>query len=345
MERNSAIETIVEDPVLETSLRPTSFAQYIGQEKIIQNLEVLIQAAKEREETIDHLLFYGAPGLGKTSLAFIIAHEMNVNIKVTSGPAIERPGDLAAILTNLQENDILFIDEIHRLSRSVEEVLYPSMEDFKLDIIIGKGPSARSIRLDIPHFTLIGATTKAGMLSSPLRDRFGYVAKLAFYTHEELMEILHHSAQKLNFKLDKNAALELAKRSRGTPRITLRLLKRVRDWVQVKKAPSATKEIVDETLLALGIDHLGLDDTDKKLLHMIIDKFAGGPVGLDTMAASTSEDPNTIEDVFEPYLLQLGLIERTPRGRVATVNAYKHLNIPYKEKTIASQPSLFENIK
>ncbi|MDD5455515.1 MAG: Holliday junction branch migration DNA helicase RuvB [Candidatus Margulisbacteria bacterium] len=344
MSKHPVLDSNSEDPVLETSLRPKSFKQYIGQEKVKQNLEILIKAAKERSETLDHILFYGAPGLGKTTLANIIAYEMNVNIKTTSGPAIERPGDLAAILTNLQENDILFIDEIHRLSRGVEEVLYPSMEDYKLDIIIGKGPSARSIRLDIPRFTLIGATTRAGMLSSPLRDRFGFVAKLNFYTHDELLEILMHSAATLNLNLDKKAGLELAKRSRGTPRITLRLLKRVRDWAQVKKLAHIGFDIVHETLAALGIDNLGLDETDRKLLSTIIITFNGGPVGLDTLSASIAEDPNTIEDVFEPFLLQLGLIERTPRGRTATIHAYKHLNIkpPANYKKVI-QPMLFNN--
>ncbi len=328
---------------LETSLRPQSLKQYIGQDKIKQNLTVLIQAARERSETVDHLLFYGPPGLGKTTLANIIAHEMGVHIKTTSGPAIEKPGDLAAILTNLQENDVLFIDEIHRLSRSVEEVLYPSMEDFKLDIIIGKGPSARSIRLDVPHFTLVGATTKAGMLSSPLRDRFGYAAKLDFYTHEELLLILQHSAEHLRIKLDDIAGMALAKRSRGTPRITIKLLRRVRDWAQVKKASPITPSIVEDTLDALGIDHLGLDEGDRKLLLAVIQKFNGGPVGLDTLAASTSEDANTLEDVFEPYLLQLGLLERTPRGRIATAHAYTHLGLKSKATSNGEQPLLFDD--
>lgn len=341
MLRNDLVEPNITEPLLETSLRPKTFDQYIGQDNIKKNLQILIQAAKEREETVDHLLFYGPPGLGKTTMANIIANEMGVNIKITSGPAIERPGDLAAILTNLQENDILFIDEIHRLSRSIEEVLYPSMEDFKLDIIIGKGPSARSIRLDIPRFTLIGATTKAGMLSSPLRDRFGYVAKLNFYTHEELLDIISLSAKKFKITINKDAGLDIARRSRGTPRITLRLLRRVRDWAQVYKAATVTTEVADETLKALGVDELGLDDNDRKLLKTIILKFSGGPVGLDTLAASISEDANTIEDVVEPYLLQLCLLDRTPRGRIATATAYNHLNIPMEQKNNVKQAKLF----
>jgi len=341
MDRNDLIEPNIEEPVLETSLRPISFKQFIGQDKVKKNLQVFIQAAKERQETIDHILFYGAPGLGKTTLANIIAHEMCVHIKTTSGPAIERPGDLAAILTNLQPHDVLFIDEIHRLSKIVEEVLYPSMEDFKLDIIIGKGPSARSIRLDLPPFTLVGATTKAGMLSSPLRDRFGFVAKLEFYKPEQLLKIIHHSAKKFSIKVDEEAGLELARRSRGTPRIVIRLLKRVRDWAQVKKLDAINKEIVLETLANLGIDSIGLDETDRKILKTIILKFNGGPVGLETMAATASEDSSTIEDVFEPYLLQLGLIDRTPRGRIATPFAFKHLHIDMKEELVL-QPKLFK---
>jgi len=341
MERNQSVDPNYEEPVLETSLRPRSFDQYIGQENIKKNLKILIQAAVERGETIDHLLFYGPPGLGKTTLANIIAHEMNVNVKTTSGPAIERPGDLAAILTNLQENDILFIDEIHRLSKGVEEVLYPSMEDYKLDIIIGKGPSARSIRLDIPKFTLIGATTKAGMLSSPLRDRFGYVAKLNFYTQNELLQIIYHSANTLNIKIEQEAGIALAKRSRGTPRLTNRLLKRVRDWAQVQKSPSITSAIVNEAVEALGVDKLGLDEHDRLLLQTIIEKFNGGPVGLDTIAAALSEDSNTIEDVVEPYLLQLGLIDRTARGRVATKAAYNHLGLKPPASSNLEQKSLF----
>ena len=341
MERNPSVDPSYEEPILETSLRPKSFDQYIGQENIKKNLKILIQAATERKETIDHLLFYGPPGLGKTTLANIISHEMNVNIKTTSGPAIERPGDLAAILTNLQEGDILFIDEIHRLSKGVEEVLYPSMEDYKLDIIIGRGPSARSIRLDIPKFTLIGATTKAGMLSSPLRDRFGYVAKLNFYTEDELLQIIYHSAKTLGMKIEKDAAMALAKRSRGTPRLTNRLLKRVRDWAQVNKSSSISTLIVNEAVESLGVDKLGLDEHDRLLLKTIIEKFNGGPVGLDTISAALSEDSNTIEDVVEPYLLQLGLIDRTARGRVATKTAYHHLGLKAPETSAIEQKSLF----
>ena len=342
MDHNPLLQAEQNEAPIEVSLRPQSLDQYIGQTTIKQNLRILIQAAKERAETVDHILFYGSPGLGKTTLANIIAHEMGVHIKTTSGPAIERPGDLAAILTNLQEHDILFIDEIHRLSRSVEEILYPSMEDFKLDIVIGKGPSARSIRLDVPKFTLVGATTKAGMLSSPLRDRFGFTAKLNFYNEKELLEILLLSAGKLNVSLDRDAGMELARRSRGTPRITIKLLKRVRDWAQVQKRPTIDLSVVNQTLTALGIDSLGLDDFDRKLLSTLIQSFGGGPVGLDTLAASLSEDANTIEDVFEPFLLQQGFLERTPRGRVASGKAYQHLGLALIKKNDTVQQTLFE---
>ncbi len=314
----------------EGSLRPKLLDNFVGQGKAKRNLKIFIQAAQKRNESIEHILLYGPPGLGKTTLANIIANEMHVNIKTTSGPAIERPGDLAAILTNLQEGDILFIDEIHRLNRSVEEVLYPAMEDFELDIVIGKGPSARSIRLDVPHFTLIGATTRAGLLSAPLRDRFGIIERLEFYNLDELIFIVTRAAGVLGVALNENTALEIAKRSRGTPRIANRLLKRVRDWAQIKSDGIVTKAIIKEAVTGLGVDHIGLDDVDRKYLKTIIIKFRGGPVGVDTISASIAEESDTIEDVYEPYLLQLGFIERTPRGRTATMLAYQHLDIAYR---------------
>jgi len=308
-------------------LRPTTLDEYVGQSKSKEKLKIFIQAARDRKEALDHVMLYGPPGLGKTTLAGIIANELNVNIHQTSGPAIERPGDLASILTNLQSNDVLFIDEIHRLNKMVEEVLYPAMEDYCLDIIIGKGPSARSVRLDLAPFTLVGATTKAGRLSSPLRDRFGVMNRLEFYNKEELQEIVIRSAEILDVDIEKHGALEIARRSRGTPRIANRLLKRVRDFAEVKADGVISKNVVDSALKLLEIDELGLDRIDHKLLKTIILKFAGGPVGLNTLAASISEETVTIEDVYEPYLLQLGFIERTPRGRVATLKAYQHLNI------------------
>jgi len=312
---------------VEFTLRPKKLEDYIGQKTATENLRVFIEAAQMRHEPLDHVLFYGPPGLGKTTLAGIIANELGVDLRITSGPAIERAGDLAAILTNLNENDVLFIDEIHRINRTVEEVLYPAMEDFCLDIIIGKGPSARSIRLDLPKFTLIGATTRAGMLTNPLRDRFGVICKLDYYTVDELAQIVLRSSSILDAEIHESGALELAKRSRGTPRIANRLLKRVRDYAQVKSDGTISNEIAKDALELLGIDDLGLDNVDEKLLHTIIEKFGGGPVGLDTLAASIGEDRNTIEDVFEPYLLQLGFINRGPRGRSAMPLAYKHLNI------------------
>lgn len=313
-----------EDREIEGGLRPKFLKDYIGQEKTKERLKIFIEAAKQRKEALDHVLFYGPPGLGKTTLSNIIANEMNVNIKVTSGPAIERPGDLAAILTNLSESDVLFIDEIHRLNRTVEEILYPAMEDFALDIIIGKGPSARSIRLDLSKFTLIGATTRAGLLTSPLRDRFGLITRLGLYSVDQLKDIIKRSASILNVYIDDEASEEIAKRSRGTPRIANRLLKRVRDFAQVRSDGRITVDTAKEALALLEVDLLGLDNVDKKVIETIIHNFDGGPVGLDTLAASTGEEKDTIEDVYEPYLLQIGFINRTPRGRVATKKAYEH---------------------
>ena len=317
------------DAEIENSLRPTSFDEYIGQTKVKESLSVYIKAAKTRKESLDHVLLYGPPGLGKTTLANIIANELGSQFKVTSGPAIEHAADLAAILTNLNQNDVLFIDEIHRLNKTVEEILYPAMEDFALDFIVGKGPSARNMRLKIKPFTLIGATTRAGMLTNPLRDRFGVICRLELYSTEELQVIINRSANILGVKIDNDASREIAKRSRGTPRIANRLLKRVRDYAQVLGEGHVTKEIADKTLQIMEIDELGLDTIDRKIMLSIINKFAGGPVGLDTLSATISEDASTIEDVYEPYLLQLGFISRTPRGRVALEPAYKHFGLEY----------------
>lgn len=320
-------DILEEDVSSEKNLRPQTLEQYIGQEKAKENLKVYIEAAKQRGDTLDHVLFYGPPGLGKTTLAGIIANEMNVNMKITSGPAIEKPGEMAAILNNLQEGDVLFVDEIHRLNRQVEEVLYPAMEDYAIDIMIGKGASARSIRLDLPKFTLVGATTRAGMLTAPLRDRFGVVTRMEYYTVEELKMIILRSAKVLEVGIDENGAYAMARRSRGTPRLANRLLKRVRDFAQVKYDGYITEEVADYALDLLDVDKEGLDQTDRGILLAMIGKFGGGPVGLETLAASIGEDPSTIEDVYEPYLLKNGFIQRTPRGRVVTDAAYAHLGI------------------
>lgn len=328
-----------EDKPVETSLRPTDWDSYFGQSMVKQNVKILIEAAKLRGEALDHVLFYGPPGLGKTTLANIIAHQMGVNLKITAGPAIERAGDLAAILTNLRKGDLLFIDEIHRLGRAVEEVLYPAMEDYALDIVIGKGPSARNIRLKLPHFTVLGATTRLDLLASPLRDRFGAIFRLEFYNPEELQQIVTRSAAILNVPIEADGALEIARRSRGTARIANRLLKRARDFAEVRAGGVITPDVAHEALMLMNVDPLGLDDLDRKVLHSIIQKFGGGPVGLETIAASISEEGSTIMDVVEPYLLQLGFLDRTPRGRVATPLAYEHLGLA--SPGTPEQPSLF----
>ena len=321
-------KTFLAEDAQESSLRPKTLAEYIGQEKAKENLSIFIQAARKRQESLDHVLLHGPPGLGKTTLAGIIAQEMGVNIRITSGPAIEKPGDLAALLTNLNEGDILFVDEIHRLNRSVEEILYPAMEDYALDIIVGKGPSANSIRLDLPHFTLIGATTRAGQLSAPLRDRFGVTLRLELYTPEELAKIVTRSAGILNCDIVPEGAYEIARRSRGTPRIANRMLRRVRDFADVKADGVITKQVADEALCALEIDYLGLDPVDRRMMAAIIDNYNGGPVGLETLAATIGEESVTLEDVYEPYLMQLGFLTRTPRGRCVTQKAYQHLHKP-----------------
>ena len=335
-------KTFLAEDAQESSLRPKTLAEYIGQEKAKENLSIFIQAARKRQESLDHVLLHGPPGLGKTTLAGIIAQEMGVNIRITSGPAIEKPGDLAALLTNLNEGDILFVDEIHRLNRSVEEILYPAMEDYALDIIVGKGPSANSIRLDLPHFTLIGATTRAGQLSAPLRDRFGVTLRLELYTPEELSKIVTRSAGILNCDIVPEGAYEIARRSRGTPRIANRMLRRVRDFADVKADGVITKQVADEALCALEIDYLGLDPVDRRMMAAIIENYNGGPVGLETLAATIGEESVTLEDVYEPYLMQLGFLTRTPRGRCVTQKAYQHLHKPVPDG--AESCSLMEQL-
>jgi Holliday junction DNA helicase RuvB len=345
MPRIISNKSSAEDAPLDASLRPRELGDFVGQNKIKDNIGIAISAAKGRGEPLDHVLLYGPPGLGKTTLAHIIANEMRVSVRITSGPAIERSGDLAAILTNLKAHDVLFIDEIHRLNRNVEEVLYPAMEDFALDLVIGKGPGAKSLRLPLPRFTLIGATTRYALLSAPLRDRFGAVYRLDFYDQASVKTILQRSAQILGVKADGEGIEEIARRARGTPRVANRLLRRVRDYAQVKANGTATREVVKDALAMLEVDPIGLDEIDHKLLHTIIDKFNGGPVGLETLAAAISEEADTIMDVYEPYLLQLAFLERTPRGRVATALAYQHLKVPYRkdrEREKGEQGGLWE---
>lgn len=344
VERLISAKTRENEEEIEQTLRPRRLAEYIGQEKLKEHVQIMLEAAQARNEVLDHLLFYGPPGLGKTTISNVIANEMGVPIRTTSGPAIERPGDLASVLTNLKPNEILFVDEIHRLNRAVEEVLYPAMEDFALDVMIGKGPSARSLRLSLPPFTIIGATTRLAMLSSPLRDRFGVTFRLEYYSMTAMEQIITRSARILAVPIEEEGAKEIALRSRGTPRVANRLLRRVRDYAQVRASGTITRDVARDALGRLEIDTLGLDETDRRILHAIIDKFDGGPVGLDTIAAATSEESDTVMDVYEPYLLQLGFLARTPRGRIATRKAYEHMGVSYPvriEDLEIEQPKLF----